>query len=219
MIDNQNDGFIKIKEDLIKKCQHFSIKSVVVRNIKKCNTMRGIVWELRKVFKKACIHRIITSDLIEAYPNDFAEFKIYSNCDVAEGFLLLSGDNKANASGDATVVACDDSEINTYNGVSICLIDNAKVNAFNRTSVEANDTSSVVAFDRARVRALKNSKIELHDKSSLFAVEDVYVDAYDNSIVKSFGNVTIKAHDNSTIVVYDSCNVEKIGNKVEVIRK
>ena len=218
MINNTEDNnFIKLRESLSEKCHKNSIKNVVARNIKKCNTMRGIVWELKKVFQKACLNKIITSDLIESYPKEFGEFKIYSNCDVSDGYLLISGNNKANVSGDTLVVACDNSEINSYNGVTLYLTDSAKANAYNRTQVTANDDSSVVAFDNVKIRASKNCNIELHGKSVVFAVENVSVDAYEESSVKAFGFVNIKAHDKSTVVAYDSCNVEGFGKETNII--
>ena len=170
----------------------------VYKEAHESKTLCELCGVIKEYFKVCCNLKIITSDLLEAYREDFAQNDIFINVSVKSGCLLCNS-GTVKARGGAVVVACGEAVVETQGRVIVEARGNAFVRACHNTIVRAFDNSIIEAYGNAMVTAF--------DYSIVRAWGDATVAAYDNSVIEAH-STTIKARDYATVKARDHSIVE-----------
>ena len=148
------------------------------KQIQKAETLADLMKEIRYNFVHYCYNKVLTSEIINRFP-EFNENEIYADYNAVKGHVLLSADANFEIVGSTEVVA----------------INNVKVTAFNGVTVRAYNDAEVLSCG-ACVIAKEYSYVQARSYS--------HVDAYDNSCIVSYGETNIHAHDNVHIMLHNA---------------
>jgi len=168
----QKTDFEDIKAEILNRAKAAKACTEQYSRAYKSETLQELCSVIKDNFNWYFNNKVITSNLLMQYREDFAQNDIFINISVRSGFLLC--DNATvEARGNATVKACG----------------NATVKACGNATVEAWDNAAVEAWDNATVKAWDNVTVEAWDNAT--------VEACDNATVKACGNATVEACDNA----------------------
>ena len=156
------------------------------KQIQKAETLADLMKEIRYNFVHYCYNKVLTSEIINRFP-EFNDNEIYADYNAVKGHVLLSTDANFEIVGSTEVVA----------------INNAKVTAFNGVTVRAYNDAEVLSCG-AWVVAKEYSYVQARLYSHVDAYDNTDIDAYDNSCIISFGETNIHAHDNVHIMLHNS---------------
>ena len=168
----QKTDFEDIKAEILNRAKAAKACTEQYSRAYKSETLQELCSVIKDNFNWYFNNKVITSNLLMQYREDFAQNDIFINISVRSGFLLC--DNATvEARGNATVKACG----------------NATVKACGNATVEAWDNAAVEAWDNATVKAWDNVTVEAWGNAT--------VEACDNATVKARGNATVEACDNA----------------------
>ena len=192
---SQETNFEAIKAEILNraKAAHACIEQY--GRAYKSKTLYELCNVIKNNFHWCSNNKVITSDLLMQYREDFAQNDIFTNTSTRSGFLLC--DN-------VTVEACDNVTVEACGNVTVEAWDNATVKACDNATVEAHDNATVEVHDNATVEAWGNATVEACDK--------VTVEAWDKAAVKACGNATVEAHDVATVEARDNVTVKACDN-------
>ena len=126
----QKTDFEAIKAEILNRAKACTEQ---YSRVYKSETLQELCSVIKDNFRWCFNNKVITSNLLMQYREDFAQNDIFINISVRSGFLLC--DNATvEACGNATVEACDNATVNAWG--------NATVEACGKATVEAcgNDT-------------------------------------------------------------------------------
>ncbi|MCL2652086.1 MAG: hypothetical protein FWD60_13825 [Candidatus Azobacteroides sp.] len=196
-------NFLEFKKEILKRAKTANACVIEYKRAYYSESFSELMQVIKENFDFACFKKVIDSELIKLYENQFNENKIYCNVDISEGFLLASGSVNVKASGSANVKAWD----------------NANVEAWDNVNVEAWDNANVKAWDNANVEAWDNVNVEAWDNANVKAWGSVNVEAWDNANVKAWGSVNVEAWDNAYVTSYSTIECKLSENAIYRIRK
>ena len=154
-----DDDFLKFKEEILARAKNANACKEQYRRACKTETFGELMRVIKENFTFACNKKVIDFELIKTYKNQFDENKIFCNVNASEGFLLVSGNESAEASGNASVTASGNATVIASGNASVTAWDNATVIASVNASVMAWDNASVTASGNATVIASVNAKV------------------------------------------------------------
>lgn len=154
--------------------------------IQKAETLTDLIKEIRYNFVHYCCNKLLTSEIINRFP-EFNENEIYADYNAVKGHVLLSTDADFAIVGSTEVVAINNAKVTAYNGVTVRAYDDAEVLSCG---------ACVIAKEYSYVQARSYSHVDAYDNTD--------IDAYDNSCIVSYGETNIHAHDNVHIMLHNS---------------
>ena len=175
----QKTDFEDIKAEILNRAKAAKACTEQYSRAYKSETLQELCSVIKDNFNWCFKNKVITSNLLMQYREDFAQNDIFINISVRSGFLLC--DN-------ATVEACG----------------NATVKAWDNATVKAWDNATVEAWGNATVKACGNATVEAWDNVTVEAWGNATVEAWDNATVKAWDNATVKAWDNATVEAWDN---------------
>ena len=135
-------------------------------------------------------NKVITSDLLMQYREDFAQNDIFINISIRSGFLLC--DN-------ATVEACDNATVEARDNATVKAWGNATVEAWGNATVEAWGNATVEARGNATVEAWGNATVEARGNATVEARGIVYCTSYYAIECKLSDNAIYRERSTNTI--------------------
>ena len=174
-------------EENIKRLEE--IKSAFPKDaelIQKAETLTDLIKEIRYNFVHYCCNKLLTSEIINRFP-EFNENEIYADYNAVKGHVLLSTDADFAIVGSTEVVAINNAKVTAYNGVTVRAYNDAEVISY---------SAHVIAKEYSYVKAYSCSIVEAYDNTD--------IDAYDNSCIISFGETNIHAHNDVHIMLHNS---------------
>ena len=215
----QKTDFEDIKAEILNRVKAAKACTEQYSRAYKSETLQELCSFIKDNFNWCFNNKVITSNLLMQYREDFAQNDIFINISVWFGFLLCDnatveawGNATVEACGNATVKACDNVTVKACDNATVEACGNATVKACGNATVEACDNATVEAWDNVTVEACDNVTVEAYDNATVEACDNVTVEACDNATVKAWDNVTVKAWDNATVEACDNVTVEACNN-------
>ena len=207
----QKTDFEDIKAEILNRAKAVKACTEQYNRAYKSETLQELCSVIKDNFNLCFNNKVITSNLLMQYREDFAQNDIFINISVRYGFLLC--DNATvEAYGNATVEACDNATVEAYGNATVKACDNATVEACNNATVKAWGNATVKACDNATVEAYGNVTVEACDNATVEAWGNITVKAWGNATVKACGNVTVEAYGNVTVEAYGNVTVKAWDN-------
>nr|DAJ06111.1 MAG TPA: hypothetical protein [Caudoviricetes sp.] len=191
----QKTDFEAIKAEILNRAKAAKACTEQYSRAYKSETLQELCSVIKDNFRWCFNNKVITSNLLMQYREDFAQNDIFINISVRSGFLLC--DN-------ATVKACGNATVKACGNATVEACDNATVKAWDNATVEACDNATVKAWDNATVKAWDNATVEAWGNATVEACGIATVEAWYNATVKACGNATVKAWDNATVEAWDN---------------
>ena len=175
----QETNFEAIKAEILNRAKAAKACTEQYSRAYKSETLQELCSVIKDNFNWCFNSKVITSNLLMQYREDFAQNDIFINISVWSGFLLC--DN-------ATVEACGNATVKAWGNATVKARDNATVEVYGNVTVKARGNATVKAWDNATVEAWGNATVE----------------AWDNATVEACGNATVRARDNATVEAWDN---------------
>ena len=175
----QKTDFEDIKAEILNRAKAAKACTEQYSRAYKSETLQELCSVIKDNFNWCFNNKVITSNLLMQYREDFAQNDIFINISVRSGFLL-----------------CDNATVEAWGNATVEAWGNATVKAWGNATVKAWDNATVEACDNATVKAWGNATVKAWD--------NVTVKAYGNVTVKAYGNVTVEACDNATVEAWDN---------------
>ena len=191
----QKTDFEAIKAEILNRAKAAKACTEQYSRAYKSETLQELCSVIKDNFRWYFNNKVITSNLLMQYREDFAQNDIFINISVRSGFLLC--DN-------ATVEAWDNATVEACGNATVKAWGNATVKAWGNATVKAWGNATVEAWDNATVKAWGNATVE--------ACGNATVKAWGNATVEAWGNATVEAWDNATVKAWDNVTVEAWGN-------
>ena len=199
----QKTDFEAIKAEILNRAKAAKACTEQYSRAYKSETLQELCSVIKDNFRWCFNNKVITSNLLMQYREDFAQNDIFINISVRSGFLLC---------GNATVEAWGNATVEAWGNATVKAWGNATVEACDNATVEACDNATVKACDNATVEACGNATVEACDNATVEACGNATVEAWGNATVKACDNATVKACDNATVEACDNATVEAWGN-------
>jgi len=191
----QKTDFEDIKAEILNRAKAAKACTEQYSRAYKSETLKELCSVIKDNFNWCFNNKVITSNLLMQYREDFAQNDIFINISVRSGFLLC--DN-------ATVEAWGNATVEAYGNVTVEAYGNATVEAYGNATVKAWDNATVKAWDNATVEAYGNVTVEAWDNATVEAWGNATVEAWGNATVEACGNVTVEACGNVTVEAWDN---------------
>ena len=189
----QETNFEAIKAEILNRAKIAQACTEQYRRAYTSKTLQELCGVIKDNFHWCFNNKVITSDLLLQYREDFAQNDIFINASVQSGFLL-----------------CDNATVKAYG--------NATVEAYGNATVEACDNATVKVRDNATVEAYDNAKVKVCDNATVEARDNATVEARDNATVEAYGNATIKAYDDAYCTSYYIIECKLFNNAIYRVR-
>ena len=178
----QKTDFEDIKAEILNRAKAAKACTKQYSRAYKSETLQELCSVIKDNFNWCFNNKVITSNLLMQYREDFAQNDIFINISVRSGFLLC--DNATvEACGNATVEACDNATVEAW--------DNATVKACGNATVEARDNATVEAWGNATVEAHNNATVEARDNAYCTSHYAIECKLSDNAIYRERSTSTI----------------------------
>ena len=136
----QKTDFEDIKAEILNRAKAAKACTEQYSRAYKSETLQELCSVIKDNFNWCFNNKVITSNLLMQYREDFAQNDIFINISVRSGFLLC--DNATvKACGNATVEACDNATVKAWDNATVKARDNATVEAWDNVTVEACDNA------------------------------------------------------------------------------
>ena len=160
----QKTDFEAIKAEILNRAKAAKACTEQYSRAYKSETLQELCSVIKDNFRWCFNNKVITSNLLMQYREDFAQNDIFINISVRSGFLLC--DNATvEACGNATVEACGNATVKAWGNATVKACGNATVKACDNATVEACDNATVKACDNATVEACDNATVEACDNA------------------------------------------------------
>ena len=147
------ERFEELKKIILERARNASACREQYGRAYRAENLEELMQVVRDNFRWACNNRVIDSDIVDAYRDEFATGKIWHNENITEGFLIASGSATVEASGSATVMAYGSATVKAYDSATVMASDSATVMAYGSATVMAYDSATVMAYGSATVKA------------------------------------------------------------------
>ena len=164
------ERFEELKKIILERARNASACREQYGRAYRAENLEELMQVVRDNFRWACNNRVIDSDIVDAYRDEFATGKIWHNENITEGFLI--------ASGSATVIASDSATVIAYDSATVIASGSATVRAYGSATVIASDSATVIASDSATVRAYGSATVRASDSATVIASDSTYVCSY-----------------------------------------
>ena len=181
------ERFEELKKIILERARNASACREQYGRAYRAENLEELMQVVRDNFWWACHNRVIDSDIVDAYRDEFATGKIWHNENITEGFLIASGSATVEAYGNATVRAYGNATVRAYGS--------ATVRAYGSATVKASDSATVEAYGSATVEAYGSATVEAYGSAT--------VEAYCNATVEAYGNATVRAYDSAYVTSWD----------------
>jgi len=207
----QKTDFEDIKAEILNRAKAAKACTEQYSRAYKSETLQELCSVIKDNFNWCFNNKVITSNLLMQYREDFAQNDIFINISVRSGFLLC--DNATvKAWGNATVKAWGNATVEAWDNATVEAWDNATVEAWDNATVKAWDNVTVKAWDNVTVKAWGNATVEAWDNATVKACSNATVEARDNATVKACSNATVEACSNATVEAWDNATVKAWDN-------
>ena len=149
----QKTDFEDIKAEILNRAKAAKACTEQYSRAYKSETLQELCSVIKDNFNWHFNNKVITSNLLMQYREDFAQNDIFINISVRSGFLLC--DN-------ATVKACGNATVKAWDNATVEAWDNATVEAWGNATVEAWGNATVEACGNATVKAWDNAYCTSH---------------------------------------------------------
>ena len=198
----QKTDFEAIKAEILNRAKAAKACTEQYSRAYKSETLQELCSVIKDNFRWCFNNKVITSNLLMQYREDFAQNDIFINISVRSGFLLC--DNATvKACGNATVEACD----------------NATVKACGNATVEACGNATVKAWDNATVKAWDNATVKTWGNATVEAWDNVTVEACDNAYCTSHRIIECKLSNNAIYRVKSTNTVYYSSDNINFIKQ
>lgn len=144
----QKADFEDIKAEILNRAKAAKACTEQYSRAYKSETLQELCSIIKDNFNWCFNNKVITSNLLMQYREDFAQNDIFINISVRSGFLLC--DNATvEAWGNAIVEACGNATVKARGNATVEACDNATVKACGNATVEACSNATVEACDNA----------------------------------------------------------------------
>jgi len=184
-------NFLEFKEEILKRAKEASACVDEYKRAYGSESFSELMQVIKDNFNFACSKKVIDSELIKLYKNQFSENEIYCNVNVSKGFLLASGSASVKASGSASVKAWGSASVKAWGSAS--------VEAWGSASVKAWGSASVEAWGSASVEASGSASVEASGSASVEASGSVYITSYSIIECKLSENAIYRIRKSNTI--------------------
>jgi hypothetical protein len=207
----QKTDFEDIKAEILNRAKAAKACTEQYSRAYKSETLQELCSVIKDNFNWCFNNKVITSNLLMQYREDFAQNDIFINISVRSGFLLC--DNATvEAWGNATVEARGNATVKACGNATVEACGNATVEACGNATVEAWGNATVKAWGNATVKACDNATVEAWGNATVKACGNATVEAWGNATVKACGNATVEAWDNVTVEAWDNATVKACDN-------
>ena len=183
----QKTDFEDIKAEILNRAKAAKACTEQYSRAYKSETLQELCSVIKDNFNWCFNNKVITSNLLMQYREDFAQNDIFINISVRSGFLL-----------------CDNATVEAWGNATVEARGNATVKACGNATVEACGNATVEAWGNATVKAWGNATVKACDNAT--------VEAWGNATVKACGNATVEAWDNVTVEAWDNATVKACDN-------
>ena len=204
----QKTDFEAIKAEILNRAKAAKACTEQYSRAYKSETLQELCSVIKDNFRWCFNNKVITSNLLMQYREDFAQNDIFINISVRSGFLLC--DNATvKAWGNATVEACDNATVEAWGNATVEACDNATVKAWGNATVKACDNATVKAWGNATVKAWGNATVEACDNATVEAWDNAYCTSHRIIECKLSNNAIYRVKSTNT-VYYSSDNINFI---------
>jgi hypothetical protein len=196
----QKTDFEDIKAEILNRAKAAKACTEQYSRAYKSETLQELCSVIKDNFNWCFNNKVITSNLLMQYREDFAQNDIFINISVRSGFLLC--DN-------ATVKACGNATVKARGNVTVEACDNATVEACGNATVKAWDNATVKACGNATVKACDNVTVEACDNATVEACGNAYCTSHCIIECKLSNNAIYRVKSTNT-VYYSSDNINFI---------
>ena len=214
----QETNFEAIKAEILNraKAAHACIEQY--GRAYKSETLYELCNVIKDNFHWCSNNKVITSDLLMQYREDFAQNDIFINISIRSGFLLC--DN-------ATVEARGNATVEAWGIATVKACGNATVKACGNATVEVRDNATVEARGNATVKACGNATVEARDNATVEACDNATVEAWGNATVEAWGDayctsyyaIECKLSDNAIYRERSTSTIYYSSDKINFIKK
>ena len=176
----QKTDFEDIKAEILNRAKAAKACTEQYRRAYKSETLQELCSVIKDNFRWCFNNKVITSNLLMQYREDFAQNDIFINISVRSGFLL-----------------CDNATVEAYGNVTVKAYSNATVEAWDNATVKAWDNATVEAYGNVTVKAYSNATVKAYSNATVKACDNATVEACGNATVEAWDNATVKACDNA----------------------
>ena len=212
----QKTDFEDIKAEILNRAKAAKACTEQYSRAYKSETLQELCSVIKDNFNWCFNNKVITSNLLMQYREDFAQNDIFINISVRSGFLLCDnatveawGNATVKAWGNATVKACDNVTVEACDNVTVKACDNVTVEAWGNATVEACDNVTVEAWGNATVKACDNVTVEACDNVTVEAWGNAYCTSHYIIECKLSNNAIYRVKSTNT-VYYSSDNINFI---------
>ena len=214
----QKTDFEDIKAEILNRAKAAKACTEQYSRAYKSETLQELCSVIKDNFNWCFNNKVITSNLLMQYREDFAQNDIFINISVRSGFLLC--DNATvEACGNATVRACDNATVKACDNATVKACDNATVKACGNATVKAWDNATVKACGNATVKAWDNVTVEACDNATVEAWDNATVEAYDNAYCTSRCIIECKLSNNAIYRVKSTNTVYYSSDNINFIKQ
>ena len=172
----QKTDFEDIKAEILNRAKAAKACTEQYSRAYKSETLQELCSVIKDNFNWCFNNKVITSNLLMQYREDFAQNDIFINISVRSGFLL-----------------CDNATVEAWGNATVEAWGNATVKAWDNATVEAWDNATVKAWDNVTVKACGNATVKAWDNATVEAWGNATVKAWDNATVEACGNATVRS--------------------------
>ena len=141
----QKTDFEDIKAEILNRAKAAKACTEQYSRAYKSETLQELCSVIKDNFNWCFNNKVITSNLLMQYREDFAQNDIFINISVRSGFLL-----------------CDNATVEAWGNATVKAWDNATVKAWDNVTVEAWGNATVEACDNVTVEAWGNAYCTSH---------------------------------------------------------
>jgi len=204
----QKTDFEDIKAEILNRAKAAKACTEQYSRAYKSETLQELCSVIKDNFNWCFNNKVITSNLLMQYREDFAQNDIFINISVRSGFLLC--DNATvEACGNATVKACGNATVEAWDNATVEACGNATVEARGNATVEARGNATVKAWGNATVKAWDNVTVEAWGNATVEAWDNVYCTSHCIIECKLSNNAIYRVKSTNT-VYYSSDNINFI---------
>ena len=152
-------NFLEFKEEILKRAKAANSCVNEYKRAYSSESFSELMQVIKGNFDFACFKKVIDSELIKLYENQFNENKIYCNVTISEGFLLACDNATVEAWGNATVEACDNATVKACGNATVKACGNATVKAWGNAYATSYSTIECKLRENAIYRIRETNKI------------------------------------------------------------
>ena len=167
----QKTDFEAIKAEILNRAKAAKACTEQYSRAYKSETLQELCSVIKDNFSWCFNNKVITSNLLMRYREDFAQNDIFINISVRSGFLLC-GNATVKACGNATVKACDNATVEAWGNATVKACDNVTVEAWGNATVEAWDNAYCTSYRIIECKLSNNAIYRVKSTNTVYYSSD-----------------------------------------------